>query len=585
MRIFNDHPFPLNSEQQGPFASFAFADETERKSAIERADSMADFEIPAIPASLYMEYAVNGNRTNCEKPYFDRRTALCSLLFGCLAEESRTERYLPKMIDLIWAICEETTWVIPAHNVAKPYRLAGEPLPDAFGDDIIEVDIFAAETASILSWVYHFKKEALDAVTPVICRRIEFEMHRRILKPYRRLEMRWMTNFINNWTPWIISNVLTAAAIFIEEPHERHFIISVSMGYLDRFVMTYGEDGGCNEGASYWTAAVAALFDCICILRDITGGALDVTDHPFLKKMCEYFPDLTISPADMLVANFADCGRHVNADARLIRRMGEMTGSEKLLRFASSLPTPETKPFRQHIYRQLCNAMTPAPAPIVWQSADDTAVYPDLQVAVLRRGAYYLAVKGGHNRESHNHNDLGSFLLYHGTDPILIDAGVGVYSKDTFSENRYKIWTMQSSYHNLPEIDGMMQLPGREYHADSFRAEGDSVQISYRSAYPAELSATSAERRFTLNDKALTILDEIKGASRVTFHLMLAEKPTPCEGGFLVGPCKVCFEGNYTVDEIDITYDVNLTAGWKRPSLFRVCIETAGTLVTTVTEA
>ncbi|MBQ8969943.1 MAG: heparinase II/III family protein, partial [Lachnospiraceae bacterium] len=53
------------------------------------------------------------------------------------------------------------------------------------------------------------------------------------------------------------------------------------------------------------------------------------------------------------------------------------------------------------------------------------------------------------------HNDVGSFTLYKEGKPFLIDLGVETYTKKTFSEDRYEIWTMQSAYHNTVSfLDG-----------------------------------------------------------------------------------------------------------------------------------
>ncbi len=581
MRIF-EHPKFMFSEMKGVFSSFSFANESEKEAVIALAEKAMSYELTVIPASLYMEYARNGDRAHYEGVYFPRRETLLALLLGTLATES--DRYIEKMVDIIWAITEETSWVIPAHNVSKPYRLAGEALPDAFSDDIVEVDLFSAETGALLSWVYHFTKDRLDAVSPVVAKRIEFEIKRRILDPIRKLEMRWMSSFINNWTPWISNNVLVCTAVFMQNPHEKRLTLSLLMEYLDRFVETYGEDGGCNEGASYWTAAVATLFDAIGILHDITGGTIDLFSHPFLKKMCEYFPDVCISPAEKLFANFADCPRHITANRRTILRMGEKTGSEKLCAFAALLPKEPLTLGRFHIYRLLCDLATPdTEAKNLVFRAERTVLYPDLELAILRRGDFFLAVKGGHNRESHNHNDLGTFLLYKGTTPVFVDAGVGVYTRDTFSDKRYTIWTMQSSFHNLPEIDGMMQLPGREHRTDSFTLTDDTVSISYRKAYPAELKASSVTRSITMTDEAIIIRDEITDADSVIFNLLLAEMPEKTDFGFTVGGCSVRFDGTYTVEPVNVASDRNLHKDWNREALYRVRIPSSGTLETVIT--
>ncbi|MCG8499689.1 MAG: heparinase II/III-family protein, partial [Firmicutes bacterium] len=62
---------------------------------------------------------------------------------------------------------------------------------------------------------------------------------------------------------------------------------------------------------------------------------------------------------------------------------------------------------------------------------------------------FFFAAKGGYNDKSHNHNDVGNFVLYYNGYPVFIDVGVGTYTAKTFSNKRYEIWTMQSEYHNL----------------------------------------------------------------------------------------------------------------------------------------
>lgn len=74
---------------------------------------------------------------------------------------------------------------------------------------------------------------------------------------------------------------------------------------------------------------------------------------------------------------------------------------------------------------------------------------------MTNKSGLFFAAKGGYNNESHNHNDAGTFSLYLHTTPVFIDAGVGTYTRQTFSSERYTIWTMQSNYHNLPMINGV----------------------------------------------------------------------------------------------------------------------------------
>ena len=90
--------------------------------------------------------------------------------------------------------------------------------------------------------------------------------------------------------------------------------------------------------------------------------------------------------------------------------------------------------------------------------------YPETEFCYMtNKNGFFVATKGGYNNESHNHNDAGTFSLYLNTTPIFIDAGVGTYTRQTFSSERYSIWTMQSNYHNLPMVNGVPQQFGSEF--------------------------------------------------------------------------------------------------------------------------
>lgn len=102
-------------------------------------------------------------------------------------------------------------------------------------------------------------------------------------------------------------------------------------------------------------------------------------------------------------------------------------------------------------------------------------VIPDSQWHPFPTGSegLYLAAKGGHNAESHNHNDVGNFIVYADGYPAISDVGVETYTAKTFSAQRYDIWTMQSAFHNLPIINGFMQKNGGNFKAAAVNYEAD----------------------------------------------------------------------------------------------------------------
>lgn len=549
-----------------------------KESVMKAAESALSCEIPPLTATLYLDFAETGNRNRFENVYHARRRNLTALVLATVY--SGDDRYVRKAIDLIWAICEETTWVIPAHNVSRGYKYLEKPLFNAF-DDIPEVDLFSAGTGACLAFAYKYLGEKMDAVTGgVMTERIAYEIERRIISPFLKREMRWMFGFINNWTPWIVSNVLTCAAIIPAEDAVKLSVLSRSVTYLDRFVGTYGDDCGCNEGASYWGAAIGSLFDACELIYDITGGKIDVMSSPFLKKSCRFIADMCIDPSDNLFVNFADCAPHVAVDGDMVCRMGRRLCDGVLCDFGKKLREKNSPAdsrgwinyfFTYRIIKNVFDNSTES----ISAEPDRCALYPDMQLAVLRQGDFALVVKGGHNRESHNHNDVGNIMLYCDKAPIIIDVGNLTYTKDTFNENRYKIWTNQSSYHNLPEIGGVMQEAGREFAANGFECNESSVTVSYGGAYPTDGGVWLALRRAEISEECVTISDKVDSDEECVFHFMTCQKPVIDGVTAQIGNVRAEFVGaeEITLDEIDVSGDEKMSHDWRTDALYRICIK------------
>ena len=165
---------------------------------------------------------------------------------------------------------------------------------------------------------------------------------------------------------------------------------------------------------------------------------------------------------------------------------------------------------------------------------------PDIQVMTARypdknSGGLFLAAKGGHNEESHNHNDVGNFIIYLNGNPAIIDVGVETYRRQTFSDERYTIWTMQSAYHNCPTVDGQMELAGREYAASSAVHHADDrvaeLSLNIENAFGPEAGIDTWKRTYRLDrtKNAVEIREDYslkKPAGVITLTLMTAGKPT-----------------------------------------------------------
>ncbi|MFB0907739.1 MAG: heparinase II/III family protein, partial [Spirosomataceae bacterium] len=136
-----------------------------------------------------------------------------------------------------------------------------------------------------------------------------------------------------------------------------------------------------------------------------------------------------------------------------------------------------------------------------------------LMLSRSQKDEIVFAAHGGHNAESHNHNDVGDFIIYKDGKPLLVDAGRGNYTARTFSSERYTLWFTQSEYHNLPIINGVGQRNGREFEAKNVDYKKSDQNINFTldiaKSYPEEAMVNSWKRNlnFDKNKAIITVSD------------------------------------------------------------------------------
>ncbi len=445
--------------------------------------------VPPVNATLIMEYVRTGNRENFQQVSYARRNNLLYLALAEAVEEKG--RFLDAALNYLWAICEETYWGVPAHlSVQK----TGNGLPDVNDPT---VDLFGAETAALLGWVEYMIGERLQKISPLIRQRMYTETKRKIFDPIKmQNRYSWLSsaNAVNNWNPWIISNVLTANLILEKDDTTRAANTYLYMQYLDKYFNGLGNDGGCDEGPSYWTAAGASALEVLEILKQATGGLVDIYNNPLIKNMAAYIYKVHIGGNFFL--NFADADPEVKLDGYMICRFARVLNDTVLNEFGKYfiLASPGIELKGHHRYRRLCNLLTEKELGII-TSHDYTVVNDswinDIQVFAARsKNGLYIAGHGGHNAESHNHNDVGDFIVYANDEPVIIDAGRGNYTSRTFSSKRYELWFTRSEYHNLPVVNGYGQKAGRKFAATEVQYTSNqkysSLNMDIGAAYPPE---------------------------------------------------------------------------------------------------
>ena len=453
-----------------------------------------------LPWTVFAENKINGNRVNYEKLCFEKRRQMAALVMAEIMEGK--DRFISDIIDGVGSFCEETWWGIPAHY-SKAIPLA----------ELQEVDLFNAETASLIVWTRYMLEKQFNRFSADLCKRIDSEIERRILNPAVKGNYWWKTAGMN-WNPWICSNWLTCVLVCEKDEARKAEAITQIKKATQAFIDAYPEDGGCDEGPGYWDRAAASMFEVMRLLPDFSGNSEKV------RRMAAYAYKTYIG--NDYCVNFADA--HENKavqQVNIVYPFGLWLGDKTMREFGAYLGR------QKHVldnpaalYDKSGNFPTLGrELMFLWNIRDFKAEQPhepllkdvwlpNLQMMTARRGNLFVAMKGGNNGESHNHNDVGSFVVYANNEPLFIDPGVGEYTAKTFGKDRYDIWTMQSQYHNLPQINGVDQKDGKEFAAKMVSHKDGQLCLDIAGAYPAEAMVTTWKRTVSTAQSGITVTEE-----------------------------------------------------------------------------
>lgn len=501
---------------------------------IQAGEEALEKPIPVVSASLLLDFTRSGDRERHSAASFGRRNQLMSLVLAEAAEGK--DRFMETILNSVWAICEETYWGVPAHlSVQK----AKNGLPDAQDPT---VDLFGAETAAVLALTDYFLGEKLDKISPLIRPRIYAETNRKIFEPLHDAQRYgWLstTKPVNNWNPWIVSNLLIADLLLERDLQKRGANAYQYMVFLDRYFNSLGDDGGCDEGPSYWFAAGASAYDALAILESATNGKISIYDNDLIRKMAAYVYKVHI--ADAYFVNFADADPKLKPDGLMLYRFGKAVKDPALTAFGEWAygrfgAVAGGEGF--HRPRKIWNLLTTSEL-----KQDQTKTYEpvahswlsDIEVLTARSAnGLYLATHAGHNAESHNHNDVGDFIVYADGEPVIVDAGRGNYTARTFSSRRYELWFTRSEYHNVPIVNGFGQPAGKQYNARNVKSNVSDKEVSLAMdiapAFAPEAGVQTWNRSVKLN--------KVKNAVEVADDYILKQKPDSLQQIFMT-VCKV----------------------------------------------
>lgn len=483
---------------------------------------------PVTTATTFARLHRDGDRDEHEQRVFARqhRLSRAVVLAAAGAGGADGDRLLDEVADGVLLLCEQSSWCWPAHDRFVAAR--GTVLPDAAAPFL---DLGAGEVAGRLAWTDHLLGTALDARWPGLRARIRHEVDARVLRPFEDVpDWHWLglDGDVHNWNPWIHGNVLAAALALVDDAGRRAALVARVVEGLDRYVASLPADGAIDEGYAYWWNGALRGLEALDLLRTATGGALDASGVGALAQVVAFPHRMHLGGPWYLNVADGQARPPVAQPWAALHRAGRAFGDADAVAHAAAhrvagTPVGDVDYGLGFVVRALTDAAWVGAVPAAPRGATSTAGagravgaeraagadpdrpapdgsplprdvwLPSVQVLLARGAAgtargLTLAAKGGHDDEHHNHNDVGSFVVALGGVPVLVDAGRPTYTRQTFSPDRYAIWTMQSAWHNVPEVAGVQQPASRTAAARDVVAvvddTGSALSTDLADAYP-----------------------------------------------------------------------------------------------------
>jgi len=427
---------------------------------------------PHTTYTLYREFEHTGQRGTYQSVYFNRRSQLTrAVLETILGEGSHRDL----IHDLLWSICEETSWVIPAHEEQGPVFWDLHPSPrqhrwgahTALTREPDSIDLFAAETgASLAETIYLLE----DKLAPEVCQRVRQEIQRRIFKPYLAYgRQHWWYKGDLNWNG-VCNGAIGLAFMRLEkDPQTLVEALEMVLEGFDAYIATgFEPDGGSIEGISYWNYGLMYYVTLAEMLRNRTAGAIDLLTTPRMKAIAQY--PLVTALSKGIYVNFGDAQETLALEPGIVTKIADRTGNPAL---KGLLISPEKLEGTGVSSAKLTIILRDAAwwdgqYPDFPDEAHRDMYLPDCAIAKFAGEndagqPVILITKAGHNDGHHSHTDIGHFILHVAGENLLCDPGRGLYSREYFRQQRYENFFNNSLSHNVPQIGNHLQMPGPEF--------------------------------------------------------------------------------------------------------------------------
>ena len=466
-----------------------------RTTGRKRAREVRATPVPAFDLEAYNEFWTTGNRTHFQK-WRGQFLGDLNLLID-LETSERKGLFLQAIADRLEAVCTWPSWTLNAHDRRREAIDKGKPVVGLTSSALARR---LAETLVLLG----------DRLPTGTVARVRGEIDSRVLRPYLEFAARtapakkcpsfsWFFGR-NNWNAVCHCECVCAALAIVSDRRTRARFIEAAERAMPSYLAGFASDGYCSEGMGYWNYGFGHFQALGLAVRTATDGKVDFFADPKAKAAMRY------AFAYQLQKNRSP--RFADGGGNPVRNFLE--------RGCQIWPDLRTE----------CEGVLPP-----------RSAFPDGQVWLLRAAdekgrPLAIACKGGNNNECHNHNDVGSYTIMLDGTFVTGDPGGEVYTRRTFSKDRYQSNVLNSFGHPVPRVGGQLQPKGEAYSArivrTAFSNEVDEVTLDLTAAYACP-TLTSLVRTFRLDRTAcrIEIVDRVKFSEPTAFDDPVVNEDLP----------------------------------------------------------
>jgi len=326
----------------------------------------------------------------------------------------------------------------------------------------------------------------------------------------------------NNWVQ-VCNGGLTLGALAIAdvETVKADELIGLSRAPMTKIMQLFAPDGGFEEGPVYWNYATTYNVFYLAALDTALGTDFGLSQSPGFADTGNYRMQ-TIGPLGKC-ANFGDAAEPISIAPQMLwlaRQFHhpEYALHEQALAELSSLNRSALESSRFSILELLWHR--PANCSLADSPLPSGAKFDRVAAAFMRSAwqdtnAVYVAFKGGSNRSSHGHLDLGTFILDAFGERWAVDLGGDSYGlPGYFGAQRWSYYRLRTEGHNTLTVDNENEDLSATAPLTAFSNGPDQscAMTDLKAAYPHQLAGW--QRGIMLQNQHRVVLqDEVAPVS------------------------------------------------------------------------